>query len=134
MKRTISVVIVTLALALTALAQTKLTFITKALDSHDREYKAYIDLSSKHMEGTYTTIDLYSHWEPPITTDGYSGIAWYKNVFQIDCGRNVKRVTYIGYLDINGKVIVEESYPDAPDEQISTTLVDSKVKPYLCGR
>jgi len=81
-------------------------------------------------------ITSYALWDPPVTTDGYSGIKWYKNVLQIDCARNVKRITYIGYLDVNGKVIVEESYTgaDAPDEAISPDLVDSKEKPYYCGQ
>ena len=112
----------------------QLTLICKALDSHDREYKVYLDLDSKHMEGTYTTMTSYAFWETPVTSDGYSGIKWYKNTFQIDCARNVKRLTYIGYLDVNGNTIVEESYPNAPDEAITTTLVDSKEKPYFCGQ
>src|ERR1700676_2968992 len=91
----------------------QLTFITKALDGQNREYTAYLDLSTKHMEGTYTTMTSYALWDTPVTSDGYSGIKWYKNVLQIDCARNVKRLTYIGYLDVNGKVIVEETYTDA---------------------
>src|ERR1700675_958480 len=80
MKRTISAVVVTLALALTALAQGTLTFVTKALDSKDCEYTTYLDLSTKHMEGTYTVITSYALWATPVTSDGYSGIKWYKNV------------------------------------------------------
>jgi hypothetical protein len=111
-----------------------LTYVTKARDAKDREYTAYLDLSTKHMEGTYTVMTSYALWDPPITSDGYSGIKWYKNVLQMDCKRNVKRLTYIGYLDVDGKVIVEESYPDAKDEAISTDRVDAKEKPFYCGQ
>ena len=110
-----------------------LTFITKALDKLDRVYTVYLDLSSKHMEGTYTSITSYALWDTPVTTDGYSGIKWYKNVLQIDCARNVKRMMYIAYLDVNGKIIVDESYTNAPDEAITSDLVDAKEKPYYCG-
>jgi hypothetical protein len=132
MKR-IAMLMLAILVASAAVAQSNLTFITKAVDSKDREYTAYLDLSSKHMDGTYTAITSYALWATPITSDGYSGIKWYKNVLEIDCARNVKRLMYIGYLDVNGKVIVEESYPDAQDEAISTSLVDSKEKPYYCG-
>jgi len=118
---------------LSSVAQAQLTFVTKALDAKDREYTAYLDLSTKHMEGTYTTMTSYALWTTPITNDGYSGIKWYKNVLQIDCARNVKRLTYIGYLDVNGNVIVEESYPNAEDEAVTPHLVDSKERPYYCG-
>lgn len=124
---------VMLALICTAASAASLTFITKALDAHDREYSAFLDLSTKHMEGSYTTITSYALWDPTITSDGYSGIKWYKNILQMDCARNVKRLKYIAYLDVNGKVIVDESYPDAPDEEITSNLVDSKEKPYYCG-
>lgn len=134
MKRTILFVLVTLALAVAVLAQSNLTFVCKALDSHDREYTTYVDLSTKHMEGTYTTMTSYALWATPVTSDGYSGIKWYKNVLQMDCARNVKRLKYIGYLDVNGNVIVEESYPNAQDEAITTTNVDSKEKPFYCGQ
>ena len=100
-----------------------LTFITNATDAHNRPYKVYLDLSTKHMEGTYTTMTSYALWEPPISQDGYSGIKWYKNTFQIDCNRNVKRVTYIAYLDVNGKVIVDEADPNAPDEGFGADTV-----------
>jgi hypothetical protein len=123
-----------LMIASAAVAQSNLTFITKALDSKDREYTTYLDLSSKHAEGTYTAITSYALWATPVTSDGYSGIKWYKNVLLIDCARNVKKLTYIGYLDVNGKVIVEESYPDAQDEAVTTTNVDSKEKPFYCGQ
>jgi hypothetical protein len=126
------ILILMLALLMPLAAVAELTYVTKALDRLDRKYTTYIDLSSKHMEGTYTTVTTYALWDPPVTNDGYSGIKWYKNTFQIDCTRNVKRVTYIGYLDVNGKIIVDESYPNAPDEGISPDLVDSKLKPYLC--
>ena len=134
MKRMISAMLMTLVLAVAVLAQSNLTFVCKALDSHDREYTAYVDLATKHMEGSYTTMTSYALWEPTITSDGYSGIKWYKNVLQMDCARNVKRLKYIGYLDVNGNVIVEESYPDAQDEAITTTNVDSKEKPFYCGQ
>jgi hypothetical protein len=134
MKRTISAVLVTLTLAVAVLAQANWTFVTKALDSKDREYSTYLDLSTKHMEGTYTVITSYAVWATPVTSDGYSGIKMYKNVLQIDCARNVKRLTYIGYLDVNGKVIVEESYPNAQDEAITPDHVDAKEKPYYCGQ
>jgi hypothetical protein len=132
MRKGIALLLATLTLALTAFAG-DLTFVTKALDSHDREYSVYLDLSTKHTEGTYTVMTSYALWDPPITSDGYSGIKWYKNTLQIDCARNVKRLTYIAYLDVNGKIIVDESYPDAQDEAISPNLVDSKEKPYYCG-
>jgi hypothetical protein len=112
----------------------QLTFVTKAQDGQGREYSAYLDLSTKHMEGTYTTMTSFALWDAPVTSDGYSGIKWYKNVLQIDCARNVKRLKYIGYLDVNGNIIVEESYPDAQDEAISLDLVDSKENPYYCGK
>lgn len=117
-----------------AASAAQLTFVTKAFDAHDREYAVYLDLSSKHMEGSYTTMTSYALWDPPVTTDGYSGIKWYKNVLQIDCARNVKRLTYIGYLDANDKVIVEESYTDSQDEAVTSSLVDAKEKPYYCGK
>jgi len=132
MKKSIAVLLATLTLALAAFAA-QLTFVTKAADSHDREYSVWLDLSTKHTEGTYTTMTSYALWPEPITSDGYSGIKWYKNVLQMDCARNVKRLKYIGYLDVNGNVIVEESYPDATDEAITSNLVDSKEKPYYCG-
>src|SRR6202795_4035836 len=132
MKR-ITMLMLAVLIASIAVAQSNLTFVTKALDSKDREYTTYLDLSTKHMEGTYTVITSYALWATPITSDGYSGIKWYKNVLQMDCTRNVKRLTYIGYLDINGKVIVEESYPDAQDEAITPDRVDAKEKPYYCG-
>jgi hypothetical protein len=134
MKRTISAVLVTLALAVAVLAQANWTFVCKALDSKDREYSTYLDLSSKHMEGTFTVITSYAVWATPVTSDGYSGIKMYKNVLQIDCARNVKKLTYIGYLDADGKVIVEESYPDAQDEAITLDHVDAKEKPFYCGQ
>ena len=136
MKRTISIVLVALALAVAAMAQTKLTFVSRAVDKHDRMYKTYIDLNSKHMEGRYSTATTYALFDSTITNDGYSGIKWYKNTYQMDCARNVKRVTYIAYLDVNGNVIVDEAYDNAPDEQLSgdPDVVDMKLKPFLCGQ
>ncbi len=131
MRKSIAMLMSVLLFSLVAFAG-QLTFITKALDSQDREYEVYLDLSTKHTEGTYTVMTSYALWNPPITNDGYSGIKWYKNVLQMDCARNVKRVTYIAYLDVNGKIIVEQSYPNAKDEGITTTLVDAKEKPYYC--
>jgi hypothetical protein len=123
-----------LLIASAAVAQSNLTYVTKALDPHDRPYTTYLDLSTKHMDGTYTSITSYAVFDTPITTDGYSGIKRYKNVLEIDCARNVKRLMYIGYLDVNGEVIVEESYPGAQDEAITPNLVDSKEKPFYCGQ
>lgn len=136
MRRTISTVLVILALATAVLAQSNLTFVARAEDSHNRMYKAYIDLDSKHLEGRYSTATTYALWDSVVTTQGYSGIKWYRNTYQMDCARNVKRVTYIAYLDINGNVIVDDSYPDAPDEQLSgdPEIVDMKLKPFLCGK
>src|SRR5271154_5813698 len=131
--RSLAILMLILTVTLTAFAA-QLTFITKALDPHDRPYTAYLDLSTKHMDGTYTAMTSYALFDPPVTTDGYSGIKWYKNVLEIDCARDVKRIMYIGYLDVNGKNIVEESYTDSPDEPISPDLVDSKEKPYYCGQ
>jgi hypothetical protein len=132
MKRLFAITMIVAVFATIAYAGT-LTFITKALDPHDRPYTTYLDLSTKHMDGTYTAMTSYALFDPPVTTDGYSGIKWYKNVLEIDCARNVKRIMYIGYLDKDGKVLVEESYNDSPDEKISTDLVDAKEKPYYCG-
>lgn len=56
------------------------------------------------------------------------------NIFQVDCRRHVKRVTYIGFLDTDGKVIIEEKYPNAPDEPFGVGTVDLKIQPYLCIR
>src|ERR1700675_61212 len=117
MKR-ITMLMLAVLIASIAVAQSNLTFVTKALDPQDREYTVYLDLSTKHMEGTYTVITSYALWDPPVTTDGYSGIKWYKNTLQIDSARNVKRLTYIAYLDVNSKVIVDESYSNAPDEAV----------------
>jgi hypothetical protein len=129
------VTVMTLAISLAGTVfAASLTFVTKAADGQNREYTAYLDLSTKHMEGTYTTMTSYALWDTPVTSDGYSGIKWYKNVLQMDCARNVKRLKYIAYLDVDGKVIVDESYPDAQDEAISPNLVDSKEKPYYCGQ
>jgi hypothetical protein len=50
----------------------------------------------------------------------------------VDCHRHVKRVTYIGFLDAQGKVIVEEKYPNAQEEPFGTGTVDQKIEPYLC--
>jgi hypothetical protein len=129
----VTVMTAAISLAASVFAAPSLTFVTKALDAHDREYTVYLDLSSKHMEGTYTTMTSYALWDTPVTSDGYSGIKWYKNVLQMDCARDVKRLTYIGYLDVNDKIIVDESYSDAPDEAITSNLVDAKEKPYYCG-
>jgi hypothetical protein len=130
MKLRFGLPLVILALSLTAFAG-DLTFITKAT-RNDKHYKAYIDLSTKHLEGTYQTVTLYSYYDTPISADGYSGIQWMKNTFQTDCKRNVKRVTYIAYLDSQGKTIVDQTIKDAPDEGFGNGTVDNLIKPYLC--
>lgn len=40
----------------------------------------------------------------------------------------------VGFLDTQGQVIVEEKYPDAPDEPFGVDTVDLKIQPYLCSR
>jgi hypothetical protein len=111
-----------------------IVFVTKGINDSagGRVYNTYLDRDSIHLEGTYTTVTLASVYPEPFDIGEYKGVKFMVNTFQIDCRRNVKRVTYIAFKDVNGKIIVDESYPNAPDEQISTDLVDTKIKPYLC--
>lgn len=114
-----------------------LTFLTNAtltIKGTDYNYKAYIDLSSKHVEDGYQTVTLYSHFDQPVSLQGFDGIRWWKNMFQADCSRNVKRLTYIAYLDSDGKVIVDQTIKDDPWVRFDDGEVNSKVKPYLCGK
>jgi hypothetical protein len=50
----------------------------------------------------------------------------------VNPGNGKKYKAYIGFLDAQENVIVEEKYPRAPDEPFSTDSVDRKVEPYLC--
>lgn len=118
-------------------AQIALTFVTESVvtvGGHDVTNKTYVDLSSRHMEGAYSTIEVYSLFDPPITVQGFSDVKWWKNTFQVDCARNVKRVTYIAYLNSDGKTIADDPMPDAPEEPFITSYegVDSKLKPFVC--
>ena len=111
----------------------ELTFIADAVNhGNGQKYKAYIDQSTIHREGEYETVKLISIYDNPFTAAGFPGVKSMVNTFQINCHRHVKRVTYIGFLNTQGKVIVDESYPDAADEQIGEDTVDKKVYPYLC--
>ncbi len=126
--------VVVMALFVSTAHASDLTFIADATNSGNGEkYKAYIDLSTKHLEGAYETVRLVSVYEKPISAAGYAGVKSMVNTFQIDCLRNVKRVTYIGFLNSEGKVIVDEKYPDAPDEAFGEGTVDRKIQPYLCA-
>lgn len=128
-------VLMTLVLSVSVANASDLTFLAEAVNSGNGEkYKAYIDLSTRHREGTYETIKLLSIYEKPITAAGYSGVKSMVNTFQIDCQRNVKRVSYIGFLNLQGQVIVDEKYPNAPDEGFGEGTVDRKIVPYLCSK
>lgn len=120
-------------IASTAFAE-DIVFVTKGINDNagGRVYNTYIDRDSIHLEGTYTTVMLASMYPEPFDIGEYKDVKFMVNKFQIDCGRNVKRVLYIAFKDVNGKTIVDESYPNAPDEPISSDLVDTKIKPYLC--
>lgn len=110
-----------------------LTFITDAVNpGNGKKYKAYLDQSTIHREGAYETVKLVSIYENPISAAGFTGVKSMVNIFQVDCHRHVKRVTYIGFLDVQGRVIVEEKYPNAPDEPFGIDTVDRKIEPYLC--
>jgi hypothetical protein len=50
----------------------------------------------------------------------------------VNPGNGKKCKAYIGFLDAQENVIVEEKYPHAPDEPFGTDSVDRKVEPYLC--
>jgi hypothetical protein len=112
-----------------------LTFIADAINNGNGEkYKAYIDQSTRHREGAYETVKLVSIYEKPISAAGFAGVKSMVNTFQINCPRNVKRVTYIGFLNSQGQVIVEEKDPNAPDEPFGENTVDRKIRPYLCTK
>jgi hypothetical protein len=111
----------------------ELTFIASAVNpANGQTYKAYIDQSTIHREGDYESVKLISIYEHPIAAAGFKGVKSMVNTFQVNCHRHVKRVTYIAFLDANGRVLVDEKYPDAPDEPIGTDTVDGMVEPYLC--
>ncbi|HEY3400796.1 MAG TPA: surface-adhesin E family protein [Geothrix sp.] len=110
-----------------------LTFLADAINpGNGKKYKAYIDRSTIHRVGAYESVKLVSIYEQPISAAGFAGVKSMVNIFQVDCRRHVKRVTYIGFLDTQGRVIIEEKYPHAPDEPFGTGTVDLKVQPYLC--
>ena len=125
-------------IALTALSLSlahagDLTFIAEAINpGNGKKYKAYIDQFTIHRVGAYESVKLVSIYESPISAAGFAGVKSMINIFQMDCHRHVKRVTYIGFLDSQGQVIVDEKYPDAPDEPLGSDSVDRKVEPYLC--
>lgn len=121
------------ALALSLAQAGDLTFIAEAVNSgNGKKYKAYIDQSTIHREGAYESVKLVSIYDQPISAAGFAGVKSMVNIFQVDCHRHVKRVTYIGFLDARGQVIVDEKYPDAPDEPFGSGTVDRQVEPYLC--
>lgn len=110
-----------------------LTFITDAINpGNGQKYKAYIDQSTIRREGAYETVKVISIYEKPISAAGFAGVKSMVNTFQMDCLRHVKRVTYIGFLNTQEQVIVEEKYPNAQDESIGSDTVDRKIQPYLC--
>jgi hypothetical protein len=110
-----------------------LTFIAGAVNpGNGKQYKAYIDQSTKHREGAYETVKLVSIYEKPISAAGYDGVKSMINTFQADCPRHVKRLTYIAFLNSEGQVVVDEKYPDAKDEPFGENTVDQKILPYLC--
>lgn len=116
-----------------ALAAEQMIFIGDAVNSGNGEkYKAYIDVSTIRKEGAYQVVKLVSIYDKPIDIPGYPGVKSMVNTFQVNCGRHVKRVTYIGFLNATGRVIVEQQYPDAPDEQFGSDTIDRSVTPYLC--
>lgn len=113
----------------------ELTFITDAVNpGNGKTYKSYIDRSTIHREQAYETVKLIAIYDTPISAAGYSGVKSMVNIFQIDCLHHVKRITYIGFLNTQEQVIVEEKYANAPDEPIGNGTVDEKVQPYLCSR
>lgn len=129
----LSKLIVLMILSVSVANAGDLTFITDAVNSgNGKKYKAYIDQSTIHREGAYETVKVVSIYENPITAAGFAGVKSMVNTFQADCLRHVKRVTYIGFLNTQGQVIVEEKYPSAPDEPFGNNMVDQKIKPYLC--
>lgn len=111
-----------------------LTFISDGVNpGNGEQYKVYIDLSTIHREGNYQTAKTVAIYKHPITAANFNGVKSMVNTFQVDCQLNLKRVTYIGFLDAHGRVIVEEHYPDAAQEQFGIDTVDQKFKAYLCA-
>jgi hypothetical protein len=122
-----------MALSISTASAGDLTFLADAVNpANGKGYKAYIDQSTIHREGTYETVKLVSTYDEPITAAGFTGVKSMVNTFQADCHRNVKRITYIAFLNAKGEVIVDEKYPDASDEPFGVGTVDLKVKSYLC--
>jgi hypothetical protein len=110
-----------------------LVFLAEAVNpGNGFRYKAYLDKSTIHREGRYQTVKLISTYAEPIRAAGYEGVKSMVNTFQVDCIRQVKRVTYIAFLNSDGEIIVDEKYPDADDEPIGKDTVDAKTIPYLC--
>ncbi|MGB8261909.1 MAG: surface-adhesin E family protein [Terracidiphilus sp.] len=113
---------------------TDLVFLAEAENpGNGKTYKAYLDRSTIHMEGKYKTAKLVSVYAEPIRAAGFDGVKSMVNTYQLDCTRRVKRVTYIAFLDADGRVIVDEKYADAEDEPLAEGTVDMKIVPYLCG-
>jgi hypothetical protein len=122
-----------LALAASFASAGDLTFLADAINpGNGKRYKAYLDQSTIRRVGTYESVKLVSIYENPISAAGFAGVKSMVNIFQVDCRRHVKRVTYIGFLNAAGKVIVEEKFPNAPDEPFGVDTVDLTIKPYLC--
>jgi hypothetical protein len=110
-----------------------LTYLADAVNpGNGKVYKAYIDQSTIHREGVYESVKVVSIYDQPITAAGFTGVKSMVNIFQMHCGRKTKRVTYIGFLDTAGQVIVEEKYPDAKEELLGAGTVDQKIASYLC--
>jgi hypothetical protein len=110
-----------------------LAFLANATNTAiGKDYKAYIDKSSIHAEGAYQSAKVISIYDAPVKASGYDGVKRMVNIFQVDCSRRVKRVTYIAFLNSDGEVIVDAKYPDAKDEGFGIGLVDMKILPYLC--
>ncbi len=113
----------------------ELTFIVDAVNpGNGKKYKSYIDRSTIHREQGYATVKLIAIYEAPISAAGYAGVKSMVNILQMDCRRHVKRIAYIGFLNRQEQVIVEEKYPNAKDEPIGHGTVDEKLQPYLCPR
>jgi hypothetical protein len=134
MKKGLLAIALVLLCAVAAIAGT-LTFVTKAtltVGSMNYQYDALIDLSTLHKENGYPTVNTYARFDTPIEADGYKNIKWWKNIFQADCQNNKKRLIYIGYLDPNGKLIVEDPMPNAPWEEFHPDEVNYLYRPYVC--
>jgi hypothetical protein len=127
--------IAAMALFASAASAGDLTFIADAVNpGNGKNYKSYIDKSTIHREQAYTTVKLIAIYDPPISAAGYAGVKSMVNILQMDCLRHVKRLAYIGFLNTQEQVIVEEKYPNAADEPIKKGAVDEKIQPYLCTR